>query len=421
MTIDTNDATPYSGIISSWTLNGAGSVTSITVPGFYLMNGACLANQANCVAADGGAVPFPTGGAAVSRQQKIFGTNFVTTRNTASEAVQATVQENDCNNNTGVDDTGDTMAVAPTVAYDGCYDAVNLGNARASYGYIARGKFVSQINLQGDSTQAIHIAPIGANVVTFGIQIFSSTTVPVGYSYQGPTSGEAWRNWTTGGDILGRLYANSLNLGRQKTTGTAFNIKIWSSASGNNDDTLPDATWLYSGGSGASNGSVLLSAGNFQYSQGTFGVSLINNAVQATGTATDQALSLASKGAGSIVFRTNTNVTNQGFIVHTANATEAFTLSGAATGNAPSIGTSSSDSQTPGIIINPLGNTIIGAGVAVANNAVVGLLQLPTTAGAPSGTVGALGKAAVLIDTTNKKICYSTGGGTWECSAAFTP
>lgn len=72
-------------------------------------------------------------------------------------------------------------------------------------------------------------------------------------------------------------------------------------------------------------------------------------------------------------------------------------------------------------IANGSANTIIGSGSALATNATTGFVQIATMAGAPTGTVGAAGKAAVVIDTTNKKLCYSTGSGTWECSAAFTP
>lgn len=75
----------------------------------------------------------------------------------------------------------------------------------------------------------------------------------------------------------------------------------------------------------------------------------------------------------------------------------------------------------PTLQLNPSGNTFVGTGSALATNAASGFLQIATMAGVPIGTVGAVGKAALVIDTTNKKICYSTGGGTWECSAAFTP
>jgi len=62
------------------------------------------------------------------------------------------------------------------------------------------------------------------------------------------------------------------------------------------------------------------------------------------------------------------------------------------------------------------GNTLVGTGSAIATNATSGFLQLPTMAGAPTGAVGAAGQAAVVIDTTNNKICWSTGGGTWKCA-----
>jgi hypothetical protein len=65
---------------------------------------------------------------------------------------------------------------------------------------------------------------------------------------------------------------------------------------------------------------------------------------------------------------------------------------------------------------NGSANVVVGSGSAIATNATSGFLQLPTMAGAPTGTVGAAGKAAVVIDTTNNKICWSTGGGTWKCA-----
>jgi hypothetical protein len=71
--------------------------------------------------------------------------------------------------------------------------------------------------------------------------------------------------------------------------------------------------------------------------------------------------------------------------------------------------------------LNPGGLTTVGVGTVLPTTSIVNLLQLSTMAGAPTGTIGSAGAAAVVIDTTNKKFCYSTGGGTWECSAAFTP
>jgi len=71
-------------------------------------------------------------------------------------------------------------------------------------------------------------------------------------------------------------------------------------------------------------------------------------------------------------------------------------------------------------VVGP-GNFNLGGASALATSATSGFLQIATTAGTPTGTVGAAGAAAVVIDTTNKKLCYSTGSGTWECSAAFSP
>lgn len=73
--------------------------------------------------------------------------------------------------------------------------------------------------------------------------------------------------------------------------------------------------------------------------------------------------------------------------------------------------------------LNPSGNTLIGTGSPLATGATSGFPLIPSSAGTPTGSVSGAGtgKVAIEIDTTNKKLCYSTGGGTWECSAAFSP
>jgi hypothetical protein len=73
--------------------------------------------------------------------------------------------------------------------------------------------------------------------------------------------------------------------------------------------------------------------------------------------------------------------------------------------------------------IQPQSNSIIlGGGSALATTATTGFVKIPTMAGAPTGNCGgAAGKACLVVDTTNKKICYNITGTTWECSAAFTP
>jgi len=68
-------------------------------------------------------------------------------------------------------------------------------------------------------------------------------------------------------------------------------------------------------------------------------------------------------------------------------------------------------------------NVLFGSGSALATTATVGFPLIPSSAGTPTGTVSGVGagKVAIEIDTTDKKLCYSVAGGTWECSAAFTP
>jgi hypothetical protein len=80
-----------------------------------------------------------------------------------------------------------------------------------------------------------------------------------------------------------------------------------------------------------------------------------------------------------------------------------------------------SGAQNVAIGVAGTNNVQIGTGSALATNAASGFIQVPTMAGSPSGTVGAAGKAAFVIDTTNKKLCYSIGGGTWECTGALLP
>lgn len=60
-------------------------------------------------------------------------------------------------------------------------------------------------------------------------------------------------------------------------------------------------------------------------------------------------------------------------------------------------------------------DVVIGPSNALATNATSGFLQIPSSAGAPTGTVSlATGKVAMEYDTTNSKLWVSTGGGTWK-------
>ncbi|WP_428484001.1 hypothetical protein [Rhodopila sp.] len=58
----------------------------------------------------------------------------------------------------------------------------------------------------------------------------------------------------------------------------------------------------------------------------------------------------------------------------------------------------------------------LGTGVPLATSAAAGFALLPTTAGTPTGNAGAVGKAAVVIDTTDNQLCWSTGRGSWKCA-----
>ncbi|HZT90216.1 MAG TPA: hypothetical protein VFA12_19775 [Stellaceae bacterium] len=70
------------------------------------------------------------------------------------------------------------------------------------------------------------------------------------------------------------------------------------------------------------------------------------------------------------------------------------------------------------LAINPNGGNVrFGTGSALATSATTGFPLIPTMAGAPTGSVGAAGQAAIVIDTADNKLCWSTGGGTWKCAS----
>jgi hypothetical protein len=100
-----------------------------------------------------------------------------------------------------------------------------------------------------------------------------------------------------------------------------------------------------------------------------------------------------------------------------AGLTATLTFAAAPTLN---IGTASATAINIGSAIS---NVLFGSGSALATTATIGFPLIPSSAGTPTGTVAGVGggKVAIEIDTTDKKFCYSVAGGTWECSAAFTP
>lgn len=68
-----------------------------------------------------------------------------------------------------------------------------------------------------------------------------------------------------------------------------------------------------------------------------------------------------------------------------------------------------------------LGDIQVGPSGALATNAVAGFLDIPSCAGAATGTVAQVttGHVAVVYDSTNNKI-YVNNGGTWRSTAALT-
>jgi hypothetical protein len=131
MPIDTNDATPYSGVVASWAADGS----SVTVPAWYTQG-------------TGHAAGTPAGTAAtINARSKIFALNTWNQRNSGTDVTQATNTEFDCGNNSGVDDTG-IAEVSLAIPYDGCIDLTSLNGANiASFGMTVRGKFNAAISL----------------------------------------------------------------------------------------------------------------------------------------------------------------------------------------------------------------------------------------------------------------------------------
>ena len=162
MVIDTNDATPYSGIVSGWDKS---SGTYVAVQGWYLQ-GTTNAET-------------PSGTAAtISPESKIYGLNIVANLTSGSQQTAAAAAEVDCDNYTGACNSATDL---PTIW---CMDLINLGNATSSQGLIIRGDtgsgFWNEINLTSAAgNTAINIAPKLYN---------PNNVVPVGISISGYTN-----------------------------------------------------------------------------------------------------------------------------------------------------------------------------------------------------------------------------------------
>jgi len=172
MAIDTNDASPCSGIISGWANDGS----SVTVPAWYVQ--------------PGGGACTPVGSAATINQRwKLFGMNVVARRDAGGEPKQSIGTEFDCGNNSGVDDTGIQEVGMPT-PYDGCIDLVNIYSNIASFGLITRGKFNSGITLNHTGLYGINLAPM--TITAGGAPIVANLITPATSSATCTTGSIEW-------------------------------------------------------------------------------------------------------------------------------------------------------------------------------------------------------------------------------------
>jgi len=130
-------------------------------------------------------------------------------------------------------------------------------------------------------------------------------------------------------------------------------------------------------------------------------------AMAAVGPLADIAFILSSKGTGTLYLATNNTNNGQVRVLHTASSVHEIVLTGAAAGANPRIGTTAE-------------NLILGTGAALATNATAGHILMPTCAGVATGAVTAAGagKAALVWDSTNKKLMVYDGA--WVATAALT-
>ena len=113
----------------------------------------------------------------------------------------------------------------------------------------------------------------------------------------------------------------------------------------------------------------------------------------------DVTLRVSSKGTSSLELCTAGGGLVQVSILSTASAANSVVMTGAASGANPRVGSSAE-------------NLTLGTGAAIATTATAGHILIPTCAGTPTGVptgVGA-GKGALIIDTTNNKLMFYSGG-----------
>lgn len=120
-------------------------------------------------------------------------------------------------------------------------------------------------------------------------------------------------------------------------------------------------------------------------------------------------------GAGPATMALRGGSGNQAAVVGVTWTQETTVSVGSTSATAINLGNASSTTTMIGTVNAGSGttNVTLGSGAAVATNATTGMVLIPSCAGAPTGNVGALGKVALVYDSTDSKI-YVGVAGTWK-------
>lgn len=155
-------------------------------------------------------------------------------------------------------------------------------------------------------------------------------------------------------------------------------------------------------GGGGSSGGTGWAVGNIVYDPygGVYWVSTISTGAVTQLTVVRQPLVNGAAPSNPISFTTRGGNAGAGLTVNLTWTAPATLNLGTATATAVNLGSATA-------------NVLVGSGSALATSATTGMLQIGTTTGAPTGTVGASGKGTLIIRTDNHKICHSEGAGTW--------
>jgi hypothetical protein len=122
----------------------------------------------------------------------------------------------------------------------------------------------------------------------------------------------------------------------------------------------------------------------------------------ASGTDSAVTMSIRPQGAGSVIFQNGDGIM------------AVLTAVTASSNSYPQLGAAVAGSSPVSLsVAGTSNNLLLGSGSALALSATTGFILHPTTAGIPTGTVGAAGQSAIVVNTSSHKICHSEGGGTW--------